>query len=189
MAANIDLYEDSGALLSGRGTTVALCTEWNLKASSNPAYVYYPTNETSNAPLIRPFNTAGGQTLSYKRYLSFKIDGTYSKIKNPRIYLDLAGPQTDNAQLFYKLTNSYSVPDATFDGDMTLLATDTVVQLPEIWPMLGSSPASASSRSISYGPNATLWTPFIVVQARINNNCAIGNTAEFTLRLEVHDYD
>ena len=193
MSANIDLYEDRGAPLAGRGTTVALLSEWNLKASADPAYVYYPTAETTSAPLIRPFNTAGAQTYSFKRYLSFKIDGTYTRLKNIRIKLSIDGAsQSDGAQLFYKMTSTYAAPDNAFDGDMMLLSTadGTGLLTTEIWPMLSTTgPQNATSRQVVYGPNETLYTNWLVVQMRVNNNAAVGNSAEFLLKLEAYDYD
>lgn len=189
MSVNIDLYEDTGAVLSGRGTTVTLLDSWDLKNSADHAYVYYPTNETTAAPLIRPFNTAGAQTLSFKKYLSFKLDGTYTRLKNIRIKVTASDPDTDAAQLFYKLTNTYQVPDNTFDGDMILLSPNSTILTPIIWPMLSTTgPQNATSRQTVYGPNQTLYTQFLVVQMRVNNNCVIGNSAEFNLRLEAYDY-
>lgn len=193
MSANIDLYEDLGAPLSSRGTTVLLLNEWNLKASADPAYVYYPTGETTNAPLIRPFETPGAQTLSFKKYLSFRIDGTYSRLKNIRIKLSIDGEsQSNGAQLFYKMTNVYAAPDAAYDGDMMLLSTVDGAGLltTEIWPYLSTTgPQAATSRQVVYGPNQTLWTNWLVVQMRVNNNAVVGNSAEFLLKLEAYDYD
>ena len=193
MSANIDLYEDLGAPLAGRGTTVLLLNSWDLKASADPAYVYYPTGETTSAPLIRPFNTPGAQTLSFKKYLSFKIDGTYSRLKNIRIKLSIGeDSQSNGAQLFYKMTSTYAAPDANYDGGMMLLSTPDGAGLltTEIWPFLSTTgPQNATSRNVVYGPNQTLYTNWLVVQMRVNNNAVVGNSAEFNLKLEAYDYD
>ncbi len=189
MSANIDLYEDTGPVLSGRGTTVTLLDSWDLKSSSNPTDFYYPTNVGVGAPLIRPVGTAGAQTLSYKKYLSFKIDGTYKRLKNIRIKLSAIAGDND-AQLFYKLTNTYAEPDNLFDGDMRLWATGASITNDTLHPMLSTtSPNTATSRSVIYGPNETLYTEFLVVQLRVPNNSTIGNSAEFNLKLEAYDYD
>lgn len=188
MSVNIDLYEDTGAVLSGRGTVITLADNWNMKASADPAYVYYPTDETTAAPLIRLVNVPGGQVLSYKKYLSFKIDGTYTKIKNLRLKFSAVAGNTDSAQLWYKLSNTYQVPDATFDGDMRCASTSSTIIDADIWPNIGASPQTATTRQVIYGPNQTLWTQFIVVQMRVNSDCVIGNSAEFTLRLECSEY-
>lgn len=193
MSANIDLYEDLGAPLAGRGTTVLLLNSWDLKASADPAFAYYPTAETSSAPLIRPFNLPGAQTLSFKKYLSFKIDGTYSRLKNIRMRLSIGEEaQSNGAQLFYKMTNTYAAPDNAYDGNMMLLSTANGQGLltTEIWPFLSTvGPQSATSRQVTYGPNQTLYTNWLVVQMRVNNNAAVGNSAEFELKLEAYDYD
>jgi hypothetical protein len=193
MSANIDLYEDLGAPLSGRGTTLLLLDDWNLKASTDPAYVYYPTGETTSAPLRRPFNTLGAQTLSYKKYLSFKIDGTYARLKNIRMKLSIDGEaQSNGAQLFYKMTSTYAAPDNAYDGDMMLLSTadGTGLLTATLHPMLSTTgPNAATSRQVVYGPNQTLYTSWLVVQMRINNNATIGNSAEFNLKLEAYEYD
>jgi hypothetical protein len=188
VSVNIDLYEDTGAVLSGRGTVITLVDHWNLKASAEPAFVYYPTDETSSAPLIRPVGLIGAQTLSFKKYLSFKIDGTYSKIKNIRMKLTAVANNTDAAQLFYKFTNTYQVPDNAFDGDMVCASTNSTILDTYIWPNLGASPDLATSRNVIYGPNETLWTQFIVFQMRVNSDCVVGNSSEFTLRLECSEY-
>lgn len=188
MSVNIDLYEDTGAVSGGRGSIITLVDNWNMKASGDINTVYYPTDETSSAPLIRPINTQGAQTLSFKKYLSFKIDGTYPKIKNIRIKLSAVAGNTDSAHLFYKLTNTYQVPDASFDGDMLCATTNTTIIDTAIWPNLGASPQTATTRNVVYGPNQTLWTQFIVVQMRVNSDCVIGNSPEFTLRLECNEY-
>lgn len=192
MSANIDLYEDIGAPLAGRGTTVLLINSWDLKASADPAAVYYPTAETSTAPLIRPFNLPGAQTLSFKKYLTFKIDGTYARLKNLRMKLSLGDDaQSNGVQLFYKMTSTYAAPDNSYDGDMMLLSTvdGTGLLTTEIWPFFGTAPNTATTRQVTYGPNATLWSNWIVLQARVNSNAAVGNSAEFNLKLEAYDYD
>lgn len=193
MSANIDLYEDLGAPLAGRGSTVLLLDSWDLKASADPAYVYYPTGETSSAPLVRPFKLPGAQTLSYKKYLSFKIDGTYSRLKNIRMKLSIGeDAQSNGAQLFYKMTSTYAAPSNAYDGDMMLLSTadGSGLLTTEIWPFLSTvGPHAATSRQVVYGPNQTLYTNWLVVQMRVNNEATVGNSAEFQLKLEAYDYD
>lgn len=190
MSANIDLYEDTGPVLSGRGTTVTLLDSWDLKKSADPTVVYYPTNAGVGAPLIRPVAQAGAQVLSYKKYLSFKIDGTYKRLKNIRIQLSATAGNTNKAQLFYKLTSTYAEPDDAFDGSMLLWSPETDIINPTLFPMLSTtSPQTATSRATSYGPNQTLYTQFLVVQMRVGSDCIIGNTPEFNLKLEAYDYD
>lgn len=193
MSVNIDLYEDTGPVSGGRGTTITNIVNWNLKANGTATAVYYPTDETTDAPLIRPRRTPGAQTLSYKKYLSFKIDGTYARIKNMRIKFKLgtdddSEANTDQAQLFYKLTNTYQVPDDSFDGDMLCVSTNGEPFGGVIVPFFGASPQTATTRQVTYGPDQELWTCFIVVQMRVNNECIIGNSSEFYLSFECSEY-
>lgn len=184
MAVNIDLYEDTGALTSGRGATVTLIDNWNLKASADPNYLYFPTAETTCAPLVRPL-LPGQETLSFKKYLSFKIDGTYTRIKNLRIVASIeSSGEADKPRLFYKFTNTYAPPDDAFDGDMNCLSLDGVVQVPQLFPFFSTSnPQSATTRAVAYGPNQTLYTNWLVLQMRIPAGCTVGNSATFNLAL------
>lgn len=189
MAVNIDMYEDTGAVTSGRGATVSLITDWNLKDSADPAYVYYPTLETSSAPLTRP-TLPGQEVFSYKKYISFQINGTYTRIKNLNIGLSILGsPQADKTRLFYKFTNTYAVPDKAYDGDMMCAALNSSVQKPVLIPFWSTSnPQSATTRAVSYGPNQTLYSNWICVQLRTPFESTVGNSPEFKLTLNVTEY-
>lgn len=188
MSINIDLYEDSGAVTSGRGATQAIITDWNLKYSALSSTVYYPTAVLASAPLVRPTNP-GEEFLSYKKYLSFKVDGTYTRVKNLRIKVTGTGSQASTPRLFYKFTNTYAVPDAAYDGDMMLLSSDGTVHSPVLYPYFSTTgPQNATSRSVVYGPNQTLYTNWIVVQMRIPYGCTAGNSAEFKLELVCDEY-
>lgn len=189
MSVSIDLYEDSGAVSSGRGSTIALIEHWNLKSSADPAVVYFPTAETLAAPLQRP-TIPGQETLSYKKYLSFKLFGTYNKVKNLKISLTANSPtQADKPRLFYKFSNTYQVPDNSYDGEMICASADGVIQVPTLYPMFSTtSPANATTRQVVYGPDQTLYTNFLVLQLRIPSNCSAGNTAEFLLTLSCDEY-
>lgn len=188
MSISIDLYEDTGVLTSGRGATQTIVDQWNLKNSADPAVVYFPTAETTNAPLVRP-TAAGQEFLSFKKYITFKVYGTYAYAKNLRISLSAnSATQASAARLFYKFTNTYAAPDAAYDGAMMCAALDSTIQVPTLFPMFGTSPSAATSRSIVYGPNATLWTNFLVLQMRIPAGCTVGNSAEFLLTLSADEY-
>lgn len=189
MSVNIDLYEDTGAVSSGRGSTVTLVDGWNLKYSAVTSVAYYPTATETDAPLVRP-TSAGEEFLSFKKYLSFKIDGTYTRIKNLRIVPSIeTEAQADKVRLFYKFTNTYAVPDATYDGDMMPLSIDGVLQRYVLHPNFSTSnPQSATTRQVAYGPNQVLYTNFLVVQMRIPKECTVGNSATFKLTLTCDEY-
>lgn len=188
---DIEAYRDEGAITGGRGTP-RLIEDFNMKDSASYTVEYYPTKETSSAPLVRPAN-AGEQDLSYQVFTFFKIMGDGEKVKNLRLKISVTdAPEADGVQLFYKLTNTYSTPSNAYDGDMTYLGTTSggVLQV-EFWPMLStSSPHLATSRQTSYTLSAgtPLYTNYFVTQARVNKGSTVGNSAEFTLKMSVHEY-
>ena len=145
---DFEIFQETGPLVDGRGTPVAV-TNWNMKNSAAYATVYYPTEETSSAPLVRP-TLAGEQTLSYPVYTFFKLSGSYNAIKNVRFRVTMASApdQGVDAQLFFKMTNTYQTPTKTFDGNMILLADKNgVVYSDPIYPMLSTTgPNAATTR-------------------------------------------
>lgn len=186
---DIQIFQDVGAITAGRGTPIEVAN-WNMKDSANYATAYYPTDETSAAPLIRPL-LAGEQTLSYKVFTYFKLTGTYSKIKNLRFRVTMAtAPEASDAQLFFKNTNVYETPTKNFDGGMILLANKNgVVYSDPIYPMLSTvGPNSATTRQTVYTGTAPLYTNYFVTQIRVNKGSTVGNTAEMELKFEAYEY-
>lgn len=188
MTITVTMWRDEGAVVSGRGTPRAV-TNFNMKDSSAYATAYYPTTETASAPLGRTL-VPGEQVLSYKVYTYFKIEGTYNIIKNPKIIVSVKTPaEADKTQLFYKLTNTYEVPDKAYDGSMNLLADGNSIIVPVMFPNMSSSgPHLATSRALSYSNVSPLYTCYIVTQVRVNANSLVGNTPEFKMRFECKEY-
>lgn len=186
---DINVFRDEGAISSGRGTPIAV-TNFNMKDSATYSVAYYPTKETTGAPMVRPLY-AGEQDLTYKVYTFFKLEGDGEKIKNLRLKVTLTdAPEASDAQLFYKLTNVYATPDNSFDGDMIYLGRDSVLQT-EFWPNLSTSgPNLATSRATTYTlvAGTPLYTNYFVTQMRINKGSTVGNSAEFKLAFEVYEY-
>ena len=187
---DIQIFRDEGPLTSGRGAPLEVM-DFNMKNSALYLTEYYPTNETSSAPLIRPLN-AGEQTLSYKVYTFFKLSGSYDIIKNVRfrVSMETAADTGVDAQLFFKMTNVYQTPDNAFDGDMILLANSagTVLSDP-IYPNISTvGPNSATSRLISYANVSPLYTNYFVTQLRVNKGSFAGNTPEMKLKFECYEY-
>lgn len=186
---DIQVFRDEGAVVNGRGTPIEVMN-FNMKNSASYVVEYYPTNETDSAPLIRPI-VDGDQTLSYKVYTFFKLNGSYDAIKNVRFRVTVEAPQqATDAQLFYKLTNQYAVPDNAFDGDMMLLANkDGTVLSDPIYPNLSTvGPNLATSRQTAYFNVSPLYTPYLVTQIRVNKGSLVGNTAEMRLKFECYEY-
>jgi hypothetical protein len=188
---DILVYRDEGAISGGRGTPV-LVDNFNMKNSATYSVQYYPTKETTGAPLLRPAN-AGEQTLSYKVYTFFKLSGNTELIKNCRFLFTVEGAgEANGVQLFYKHTDVYATPDNAYDGDMTYLGTPGGVALQgEFWPNFSTvGPNSATSRSTSYtlATGVPLYTNYFVTQLRVNKGSTVGNSCEFKLRLSVHEF-
>lgn len=188
---DISVYQDTGPVTGGRGTPV-LVDNFNMKASGSYSVNYYPTDEPAGgAPLVRP-TLAGDQTLSFPVYTFFKIDGATERLKNLRFVVSVESPaQTDKAQLFYKVTNVYQAPTASFDGNMMLMANgDGVVMTPIIYPMISNvGPHVATSRQTVYQGGFPYYTNYFVTQMRVNKDCVVGNTAEFKLRFEAFEFE
>ena len=186
---DIQIFRDQGPLTGGRGTPLEVAN-FNMKNSATYLVEYFPTNETDSAPLVRPI-VAGEQTLSYKVYTFFKLNGTYNNIKNLRFRVTLEGAgEASDVQLFYKMTNVYETPTKNFDGDMMLLANKSGVVLSDpIYPFLSTSgPHLATSREISYANTAPLYTGYFVTQLRVNKGSTVGNSAEMMLKFECNEY-
>lgn len=191
---DIKMYRAYGTASGGAPASTMEVTNWNMKDSASYTVAYYPTNEgIGQAPLIRP-TTTGDQVFSYPVYTFFTITGAYSMIKNIRLELSVdTATQASGAQLFYKMTNVYATPAAAFDGDMQYLATAAGTLLEtKFYPMISTTgPTTATTRAKSYtnpSGTTTLYTNFFVTQTRVNVGSAIGNTAEFRLRLRADEY-
>lgn len=187
---DIEVFQDTGAITGGRGTPVAV-TNFNMKNSGSYDVAYFPTNETTGAPLIRP-TVAGEQVFSFPVYTFFKISGASERLKNLRFQITMeSGPQTDKAQLFYKNTNVYATPAAEFDGSMLLMADGNgAVLTPTIYPNLSAvGPHLATSRQVTYQGGFPYYTNYFVTQMRVNKGCLVGNTAQFKLRFEAFEFE
>ena len=187
---NIRVFQDTGALTGGRGTPVE-ATNFNMKNSGTYSVVYYPTGETSCAPLVRP-TVVGDQVMSFPVYTFFMIEGASERLKNIRFRVFMeADPQASDAQLFYKVTNTYTTPSATYDGSMMLLAKKDGAVLTElIYPNLSTvGPHLATTRPTVVVGGFPYYTNYFVTQMRVNRGCTVGNTAQFKLRLEAYEFE
>lgn len=197
MSIDIQCFEEYGAPTSGRGTSIDLgdittnpeLGNFNLKLSPNPLLPYYPTQDSTGYALVRPAN-AGDLVLSYKKYLYFKVSGSYAaKLKDVRIEILQDSPtQAQKSLLFYKQTSVYTQPNTDFDGKMIYTANANPSLM--IHPYLGTSPIAAMTRGIVYGPNETFYTNYIVLQMAAQQSTwnDVGNTAEFQLRLSFKEF-
>lgn len=192
MSFTFNIYNESGTAVSGHGTVVETL-DFNMLKSGDRSLLYYPHDAAANAPLVRP-TALGDLNLSYKVYTYFKISGTYTKIKNLKLKIQVSNAaQATKAMLYYKLTNTYATPDASFDGSMlpvydgaAFTNGDSELVLTPNWSTSG--PSSATSRQLTYGPNQTLYSQYLVTQLYAANSAATGNTAEFKARIEFIEF-
>lgn len=190
MSVNIDLYEDYGPASNGRGTSTSKILDWNLKSSDDHSSVYYPTNAPgiNSAPLSNSYSP-GELVWSYKRYLFFKIEGTYSKLKNFKLTFSLASANQAYANLYVKMTNVYAPPSNSFNDPGILVASNSTIVVSQLIPNLSSvGPNLATSRSNAYTGNQTLFTNYIVVQMAVPANSPIGNTPSYKIKLTANNH-
>lgn len=174
MSLNIQIFEEHGPAVNGRGT-VSEVSEFNLSTSSSFGYPYY------YAPLRRPLSNED-QTLSYQRYFFFRLYGNTGIVKNVKIQL-LKGDalQATRTQLFYRASNVYQTPSNAYDGKMIYTKNEPV----DWYPNLSSSgPTNATSRPLVLAPGSDVYTQYFIFQMRCNDGewNDVGNTDEFKLK-------
>lgn len=172
---DIEIYEDTGSVTSSHGSIRTIVTNYNWKSSGDITIPYYL------APLHRPADNTE-LTCSYTKYLYFKISGTFTKAKNFKIILS-AVPGL-NTQLFGALTNTYTVPDNSLNGNLQYISSPIT-----LYPRIGGDPSTASTVDavVSTG---TYYTEYLATQLRVNNSndYDIGNTADLTIQLLLSEY-
>jgi hypothetical protein len=185
---DITMWHDTGPVIGGRGTPIAV-TDWNMKKSATYTTEYYPTREGLGAPMVRT-SLEGDQDITFPVYTFFKITTSGEFLKNIKISLTGAaeGAEADKVDLFYKLTNVYQEPAATYDGDMIFL-TKTALLSRIFYPRLSTvGPHMATSRDIGVLTSTTIYTEYFVTQMRVNNGAQVGNTPVYLLNLSVSDF-
>ena len=178
MGVAISMYEDYGAPTGtpAKGTNRVVVPDLNLKTVRDPLIHYYYQD------LQRPVHdvVAGFpvHAVTFTRHISFKLYGTYHKVRNIRI--TLRQPELENilksgnlsaANFMYKLTNQYEDtavennifgrPNGVFDGTMNQIDGTEI-----LYPRTSTlGPESATSRPISHNNSDDIWTEYLVLQA------------------------
>jgi len=197
---DVQVYRDEGPVTGGRGTPL-LVDNFNMKKSASYTTYYYPTKETSGAPMVRPLQL-GEQDISFPVYTFFRLMGGGEQVKNLRMNFSITPPKppdpedpnivqmSDKMQLFYKLTNVYAEPAAAYDGSMILLSMDNGLQQVQFYPFLSPvGPHQATTRQTAYTLTTPMFTNYFVTQVRVPKGCLVGNSAEFTLQCTVDEYE
>ena len=186
MALNLSVWEDSGAVVAGHGTTRIEVDNLGFKDSPVDE-----TNTFADYPIRRPIDDEL-YTLSYKKYYYFKFDGTYSSVSSFTAYLDgdpegVAGSGiASKIRILYKWTNVYAVPDNTLlDGIFYDPAN------PPIWnPKLSTVGPEVATSYVTPAPNTTYYTAYLVTQLYIDKSTSndYGNLEEaFVLNFKIEE--
>jgi len=178
MGIAIAAYEDWGAATGtpAKGTNRVAVADLNLKTARDPLIHYW--FQDLQRPVFDVAEAYPIHSVTFTRHISFKLFGTYDRMKNVKI--TLRKPEVENllkttglslANFTYKLTNVYQdTPtennifgrvNGVYDGTMNALLDEEV-----LWPRLSTvGPEAATSRPISIGPNLDVWTEYLVLQA------------------------
>lgn len=188
MAITIELWEDTGAVTGGHGTTRQAVTSIGYKDSNLDetfAWVYYP--------IQRP---ASGYNYSYTKYNYLKISGTYPGANRFRmtLYGNVEGSSqphqntTNEVSLQYQMTNTYALPVA---GDMAGTVWDFGNPI-EIYPKLSTvGPEAATSVPQYMTQNTTYYTEYFKTQLRVHPDDwnKYGNIGVFGFKFWFHEFE
>lgn len=185
----IKFFEDTGPISGTRGTTITEDTNINWKSSGivTDLYWMYPLRRPAIPDITPKYTVEENQwIMSYTKYVSFKIEGDCTKIKNLKITLDnVPGLRT---KLFANWKSTYAAPTDAFDGTLNY------IEGPREWyvPLSTVSPAGPHTFQTSYSGNGlALYTPFFVTQLHVINSSYndVGNTTQIKLKFSLEDYE
>lgn len=188
MTITVEIYEDTGAVTSSHGTLRQSVSNIGWKNNANDetnSYVFYP--------LQRP---TSGVTRSYKKYNYMKISGTFPRGSRPRIEVSgstVGAPPvgyqaTDGNKLYYKLTNTYAVPDNAADGTLTEYLNTTVTLYPNVST---TGPEAATTTSQYLTGSTTYYTEYLVTQLHVEPglDTEYGNIGELAIKVFIDEYE
>lgn len=194
MSIDVEIYQDSGPLLNGRGTTTSLINNIGWKTSASGELVGSYTQDT----IVRPQTSDIPFTHCYDYYTFFKISGIYVKASRPRIAITgsiVGSPPTGyvgnptGVRLFYRLAESYGTPTNTHDGDLVYYNNNNMV----LYPKLSlTSPVSGLTRPQYLNANTTYYTQFLHTKVYVEYGTMAagwGNIGELEIECRVDDYE
>lgn len=193
MGISVDLYEDSGPVTNGHGTTRILVDNIGWKSSSSDE-----TNEYAYNPIIRPEGTTPF-SYSYKKYNYLVFSGTY--ITGSRVRIKISGnilgspPEgaagTNKIRLFYKLTNTYEQPSNAFEGDLIYLPSGETKIL--YLNLSTTGPESATTNPQYLTADTTYYSQYLVTQLFVENDngsmSSFGNIGELNIECYLDEYE
>jgi len=179
MSIAVEIWEDTGPILSGHGTTREEVTNTNWKSTGNADSLepYF------NYPITRPFNS-DLFTVSYTKYTYAKIYGTYKVGFNLRWELD--GEPLNNTQLILAMRSIYTQPVDTLDGTLIPYVVGQIM-IPNL-SIVG--PEMATSRPNTIENDTTYYTSYIVSQLIMKRDDfdKVGNTNPVTFKIVVDEF-
>jgi hypothetical protein len=182
MSIIIDQYQDSGPLLSGRGTTTTLINNVGWKVDGGAEGLDY-----AEYPILRPSITP--QTRSFQYYTFFKLSGTY--IKASRIRIAILGIPLSGVKLFCGLADTYATPTSDHIGDLTYYQPPTVAGSIGLvmYPKLSlTSPITGLSYPQYLTGNTTYYTQYLKTQLYVEAG-SYGNVDDIKIKCYVDEYE
>ena len=167
MAITIELWEDSGPLTAGHGTTRQAVNNLGWKDSDADE-----TTEFVDYPIERPPNegSPAQHTLSYTKYYYYKIYGTYDYAHQFSVSLSgvlekvgavLGDGYATDLDVLYKLTNTYVAPS-------NILLPGATIWTGQSWtPKLSTvGPQNATASVPVLAADTTYYSEYIVTQLK-----------------------
>lgn len=207
MAITLDIWEDSGAVVDGHGTTRVSVNNIGWKASTFPESVFYELY-----PLYRPQEDQGElHYTSYHKYNYLKISGTYPNATRVRARFEGlvngtpgGDPQipppgqeeeeewtptywgADKLRVYYRTTNIYAEPTRDLLSGTYLVPGDLIwFNLSTVGPELATSPV------ILLNTDTTYWTNYLVTQLYVEPGSWLdyGNIGMLQLSFRLDEYE
>lgn len=189
MTMLVELYEDSGTAVAGRGTTRIAVENIGWKSSGldeSNSYIYHPITRSETDVVW-----------SYTKYNFMKISGTYAAGARPRIQIsgNVAGAapegydSTTKVKLYYKLTNEYETPSNAMDGSLIYVPPGGITVYPKLSTV---GPEDASSTYVHHlAGNTTYFSQYLVTQLLVEPGTAFdyGNLGELVVKVFVDEYE
>ena len=190
MTIEVEVFEDSGALLSGHGTTRQSVTNVGWKSSSldeTNHYVYYPV-----------YRSKTDWGFSYPKYNYIKISGTYAAGARPRMTISgsvIGAPPsgytgTHKVRLYYKLTNTYGSQSDAMDGTLIYLPPGVTQTVYPRMSTTGPEVATAYTKHLT--GSTTYFSEYLVTQLYVEPDATrfrYGNIGEIVIKFHMDEYE
>jgi len=194
MAIDIEVFQEYGPVQgTGRGSTIQI---------NNVGWRSLQTEETYGSyaqfPVRRPQTGQPALNQSYDYYTYFVISGEYLIATRPRIIIkgNITGAPPEGfvgtptgARLFVRLTDTYSTPTNTHDGNLTYYNNNTLALFPRL-STIGPNQGLSHIRYLQ--PNTTYYTEFIHTKLYVDymtEGTGYGNIGETSISCEVDEYE